>query len=55
MKEEKEGLLPGGIRAPYPFDAAETLDCGQAFRWVELPGEKPEPLEAVDRSGEETA
>lgn len=39
MKEEKEGLLPGGIRAPYPFDAAETLDCGQAFRWVELPGE----------------
>ena len=22
---------------------------------VELPGEKPEPLEAVDRSGEETA
>ena len=39
MKEEKEGLLPGGIRAPYPFDAAETLDCGQAFRWVALPGE----------------
>ena len=39
MKEEKEGLLPGGIRAPYPFDAAETLDCGQAFRWAELPAE----------------
>ena len=39
MKEEKEGAWPGGIRAPYPFDAAETLDCGQAFRWVELPGE----------------
>ena len=31
--------MPGGIRAPYPFDAAETLDCGQAFRWVALPGE----------------
>ena len=39
MKEEKEGACPGGIRAPYPFDAAETLDCGQAFRWAELPAE----------------
>ena len=39
MKEEKEGAWPGGIRAPYPFDAAETLDCGQAFRWAELPAE----------------
>ena len=39
MKEEKVGAWPGGICAPYPFDAAETLDCGQAFRWAELPGE----------------
>ena len=39
MKEEKVGAWPGGICAPYPFDAAETLHCGQAFRWAELPGE----------------
>ena len=28
-----------GIESPVFFDLAQTLDCGQAFRWRELPSE----------------
>lgn len=33
-------MSPSPISSPVPFDLAQTLDCGQAFRWVERsPGE----------------
>ena len=28
-------MSPSPIPSPAPFDLAQTLDCGQAFRWVE--------------------
>lgn len=31
--------MSGRFLSPAPFDLAQTLDCGQAFRWRELPGE----------------
>ena len=31
--------IPGRLLCPVPFDLAQTLDCGQAFRWRELPSE----------------
>ena len=38
-ERRKRGRLAWGY-APSLFDAAETLDCGQAFRWAELPGRR---------------
>lgn len=34
MERENERMA-GGIPSPQPFDLAQTLDCGQAFRWRE--------------------
>lgn len=49
--EREEALL---LTEEYRERVADAVVQG-VVRWVELPGEKPEPLEAVDRSGEETA
>lgn len=29
-----------GLLSPAPFDLAQTLDCGQAFRWIQLPSQE---------------
>ena len=34
MERENERMA-GGIPSPQPFDLAQTLDCGQVFRWRE--------------------
>lgn len=46
--EREEALL---LTEEYRERVADAVVQG-AVRWVELPGEKPEPLKAVDRSGE---
>ena len=46
--EREEALL---LTEEYRERVADAVVQG-VVRWVELPGEKPEPLEAVDRSGE---
>ena len=46
--EREEALL---LTEEYRERVADAVVQG-VVRWVELPGEKPEPLKAVDRSGE---
>ena len=49
-------MSPSPIPSPVPFDLAQTLDCGQAFRWVERsPGEweaLPSEIPPLSQQGE---